>query len=247
MEETASLEERAAAEAAARRAEGQSATDDLRRRLLEAMLPHVPFDGWSNAALRAAARDIEVSAALARDAFPGGLAETAAFFSAEADRTMLEALEARTLGEMRVRDRVATAIRLRLEQATPHREAIRRALGLLALPQNARIATASLYHTVDAIWYAAGDTATDYNFYTKRLLLAGVYSSTLLFWLNDRSEGFEETWAFLDRRLDQVLRVGGTFGKLVGRVLDAPDRLLGRIVRPPGARRTRARRRSRRL
>lgn len=211
--------------------------DDLRPRLLEALLRHVPFDGWSQAALRAAARDIGVSTALARNAFPGGPPEMAAYFASEADRAMLEALEERALGPMRLRDRVATAIRLRLERATPHREAVRRALVVLALPQNARLGTTSLYRTVDAIWYAAGDTSTDYNFYTKRLLLAGVYSSTLLFWLNDRSEGFEDTWAFLDRRLDEVLRVGGTLGKLVGRALSAPDRLVERIVRPSGLRR----------
>lgn len=223
----------------AKDAHARDETDDLRRRLLDAVLRHVPFDGWSQAALRAAARDIGVSVALARNAFPDGPPEIAAFFAAEADRAMLEALEARALGDMRVRDRVASAIRLRLEEATPHREAVRRALALLALPQNARLATASLYHTVDAIWYAAGDTATDYNFYTKRLLLAGVYSSTLLFWLNDRSEGFEETWAFLDRRIDEVLRVGGTVGKVVGRALSAPDRLLERLVRPRSVRRRR--------
>ena len=125
-------------------------------------------------------------------------------------------------------DRVATAVRVRLEALGPHREAVSRGLAFLALPHNAALGTRCLYRTVDAIWYAAGDTATDYNFYTKRLLLAGVYTSTLLFWLNDRSEGYAQTWAFLDRRIGEVMRIGGTLGRTVGSLLDLPDRLLAR-------------------
>jgi ubiquinone biosynthesis protein COQ9 len=117
-------------------------------------------------------------------------------------------------------------VRARLEQLAPHREAVRRALSYLALPQNAALGAKCLYRTVDAIWYAAGDTATDYNFYTKRLLLAGVYSSTVLFWLNDKSEGYAETWAFLDRRIAEVVKLGGALGRTVGGLLDLPDRIL---------------------
>ena len=104
-------------------------------------------------------------------------------------------------------------------------QAVRRALSYLALPRNAALGAKCLYRTVDAIWYAAGDTSTDYNFYTKRLLLAGVYASTLLFWLNDTSEGRAETWAFLDRRIAEVTRLGGTLGRGIGALLDLPDRL----------------------
>ena len=93
------------------------------------------------------------------------------------------------------------------DRNTLHREAVRRGLSLLALPQYAPVATRLLYRTVDAMWYAAGDTSTDYNFYSKRALLAGVYSATLLYWLNDKSDGFEATWAFLDRRVANVLQV----------------------------------------
>ena len=102
---------------------------------------------------------------------------------------------------------IATAIRVRLEQTAGHREAVRRALSLLAMPLNAGKGPALLWRTVDAIWYAAGDTATDFNYYTKRGLLAGVYSATLLCWLEDRSEGFATTWSFLDRRISEVMRV----------------------------------------
>lgn len=214
--------------------------ETTRRKLLQATLPHVAFDGWSERALKAGAGDIGLDEAAALNAFPGGPAELLETFSREADRVMLERLEGLDLASMRVRDRIATAVRLRLEDLAPHREAVRRGLSFLALPGHAALGTRCLYHTVDAIWYAAGDTSTDYNFYTKRLLLSGVYSSTLLYWLNDRSEGFAETWAFLARRIEDVMRVAGTLGRLAGGVLDLPDRLFGR--RPgPGRRRAPAR------
>lgn len=199
--------------------------ETTRRRLLETTLNHVPFDGWSMTALQRAAGDLGLDAATAVNAFPGGPAELIVFHSAEADRRMLEELQPMDLPAMRVRDRIAAVVRLRLEQNAAHREAIRRALAFLALPQNGPLALKCLYRTVDAMWYAAGDTSTDYNFYTKRLLLSGVYSSTLLFWLNDESEGSAETWAFLARRIDEVLKVGGSLGKGVKALLDVPDRL----------------------
>lgn len=199
--------------------------ESTRRRLLDATLNHVPFDGWTMTALQRAAADLDLDAATAVNAFPGGAAELIAFHSAEADRRMLDELQPLDLPGMRVRDRIAAAVRLRLEQNTAHREAIRRALAFLALPQNGPLGLKCLYRTVDAMWYAAGDTSTDYNFYTKRLLLSGVYSSTLLFWLNDESEDFAETWAFLSRRIDEVLKIGGNLGKGVKSLLDLPDRM----------------------
>jgi len=203
--------------------------DKLRKDLLQASLAHVAFDGWSRTALRAAAGDLGVDPVLAFNAFPGGEAELIEAFSTWADHRMLDALAERDLAAMRVRDRIAAAVRLRLEQIEPHREAVRRGLAFLTLPPNAALGLKCLYRTVDAIWYAAGDRATDYNFYTKRLLLAGVYSSTLLVWLNDASEGHEETWAFLERRIAEVLKVGGRLGKAVTGVLDLPDRLARRL------------------
>lgn len=202
--------------------------ENLRARLLDAALPHIAFDGWSMTALRAAAHDLGVSEVLARNAFPGGPAELIEAFSNEIDRRMLAGLEARDLTTMRIRDRIHAAVRVRLELLTPHREAVRRGLSFLALPLNAALGARCLYRTVDAMWHAAGDTSTDYNFYSKRLLLSGVYSSTLLFWLNDRSEGHAATWAFLDRRIDDALRFGGTLGKSVASLLDLPDRLMSR-------------------
>ena len=208
--------------------------DETRDRLIAAALAHVPFDGWTGRALRAGAADLGLDPALAANAFPGGPAELLEAFSADIDRRMLAALEARDLKAMKHRHRVATAVRARLELLAPQREAVRRGLSFLTLPRNAALGAKCLYRSVDAIWHAAGDTSTDYNFYTKRLLLAGVYSATLLFWLNDESEDFSETWAFLDRRLAEVIKIGGGLGRALGGLLDLPDRILR--ARPRAAR-----------
>jgi ubiquinone biosynthesis protein COQ9 len=209
---------------------GTMTLEKLRGRLLAAALPHVAFDGWSETALRAAARDLDVDPALAFNAFPGGPEEMLEAFSSAADRDMLEALETRDLESMKVRERIATAVRLRLELVAPQREAVSRGVAFFALPPNAPLGLKCLYRTVDAIWYAAGDRATDYNFYTKRLLLAGVYASTLLYWLNDSSDDQAATWAFLDRRIDEVLKAGGRLGRTVKGALDLPDRLARRFA-----------------
>ncbi len=211
-------------------------TEKLRGELLQASLAHVAFDGWSRTTLRAAARDLDVDPVLAFNAFPGGAAELIEAFSTWADHRMLDTLAERDLAAMKVRERIAAAVRARLEQLEPHREAVRRGLAFMALPPNAAVGLKCLYRTVDAIWYAAGDRATDYNFYTKRLLLAGVYSSTLLYWLDDASEGHEQTWAFLERRIAEVLKVGGRLGKAVTGVLDLPDRLAQRLGPRPARR-----------
>jgi ubiquinone biosynthesis protein COQ9 len=188
--------------------------DADRARLLEAALDHVAFDGWSEPALRAAAQDTGIPLERALNAFPGGATELIAFHSEMADRAMLEALEQEPLAEMKVREKAAKAIRLRLEANMRNREAIRTALTALMMPQNTALAARLLYKTVDAIWYAIGDRSTDFNFYTKRGLLAGVYTATLFYWLNDKSEGAAATWTFLDRRIAEVMKVPQVLGKL---------------------------------
>jgi ubiquinone biosynthesis protein COQ9 len=182
--------------------------ESQRSALIEAMLPEVPFDGWSRAALRGGARRINVPAAKALALFSDGPAELVACFSRWADRRMLDRLESLLLDQLRVPDRIALAVNIRLEIVEPWREAVRRALTILSLPQNAPLAMRLLYQTVDGIWYAAGDSATDFSFYTKRATLAGIYPATLLYWLEDRSPGFADTRAFLDRRLAEAARVG---------------------------------------
>ncbi|MBV8652016.1 MAG: COQ9 family protein, partial [Alphaproteobacteria bacterium] len=154
--------------------------------LLLAVLPNVPFDGWSIAALRGAARSLGMSEAEAIELYPHTVALVEGF-SHWADREMIARIEGLDFEAMKVRERVAAAVRARLAVLEPHREAARRGLAVLALPQNAPLGLRLLYDTVDAIWYAAGDTATDFNFYTKRALLAGVYGATMLYWLDDRS------------------------------------------------------------
>jgi len=195
--------------------------DELRPLLVEAMLPHVPFDGWTATAAEAAGSDLGLPPGRASIAFPDGPAGMVAAYVDFADARMLAALGDR-LHNMKIRDRIATAVRTRLGQATDEREAVRRALAVLGQPQNLALGARTLWKTADTIWRAAGDTATDYNHYTKRLILGGVYSSTLLVWLDDQSEGFAATHAFLDRRIDDVMR----FEKAKARFLGDGDRRL---------------------
>lgn len=178
-----------------------------RDRLIEAVLPHVPFDGWGNAALDRAAEDTGIARDGARALFPGGARDLVNWHSRWADRRMMAALEKSGLEEMRIRDRIAFAVMTRFEQNAGDREAVRSALSFLALPRNAALAAELLYRTVDDIWFACGDRSTDWNFYSKRGLLAGVYSSTLMVWLNDESEDFADTRAFLDRRIGNVMAI----------------------------------------
>jgi ubiquinone biosynthesis protein COQ9 len=170
-------------------------------RLLDEVLRHVPFDGWTERALASCA-DPD---ACARE-FPGGISDVVREFNARADRAMIAAVQG--LGEeTRTRDRIAFAVRARLESLTPHREAARRLAAWAAMPGHQSLAARLVWRTVDAIWRAAGDRSTDFGFYTKRALLAGVYGATVLYWLEDRSPGSEETWRFLDRRILDVTRL----------------------------------------
>jgi ubiquinone biosynthesis protein COQ9 len=172
--------------------------------LLLALLPDVPFDGWTRHALLTAAHQLSISAAEAASQFPRGSADMVAAFSRWADRQMLARLDHLDLHELRTHERVAAAAMARLEALALYREAVRRALRVLAQPLNAPLAARLLYETVDAIWYAIGDEATDFSFYTKRALLAGIYAVTTLFWLEDRSANFTETRDFLERRLAEI-------------------------------------------
>jgi ubiquinone biosynthesis protein COQ9 len=185
-------------------------TPDLTARkdaLLEAMLPDVTFDGWSLVTLRAGARTLGLDDSEMLQLFPEGPGEAALWLDDWADRRMLAALEQMDLSALKVRERVAAGVAARLDALAPHREAVRRAIALKATPFGALRAARIVYRTVDAIWYAAGDTATDFNFYTKRSLLAAVYGPTVLYWLNDRSEGAADTHEFLRRRLAEIMKL----------------------------------------
>ncbi len=199
-----------------------------RERLMLAALPHVAFDGWTRTALAAGATDAGLDGSDAGRLFPGGAAELIRAFAEWADQRMVARMAADDVEAMRTHERIKTAVRARLQAVAPYREAVRRGLAHFALPANAPSGLKALYRTVDAMWYAAGDRAADFGFYTKRALLAGVFSATLVHWLDDTSEGNEATWAFLDRRIDDVMRIHRLRGRLerVAGGLPDPFRLL---------------------
>jgi len=174
---------------------------------IAAMLPHVPFDGWTRRSLRRGLADIGVLPDDAELLFPGGAADMIETFCDWADRQMEEGAAALDPA-MRLHQRVRAVIVLRLAQNRPHKEAIRRALALLALPGHARLGAVCLARTIDAIWRAAGERAVDFSWYTKRAILAAVYAATVLYWLRDGGEDDNATLAFLDRRLAGVGRIG---------------------------------------
>jgi ubiquinone biosynthesis protein COQ9 len=189
---------------------------------IDAMLPNVPFDGWTIRALRSGLAAAGLPEDEATILFPGGAADMIAVFCDLADRRMTEA--AAHLPETKLTARVRAIISLRLAMNRPHKEAVRRAASVLALPGNARAAAMITARTIDAIWHAAGDRSTDFSWYTKRAILTAVYASTLLFWLRDTSEADADTHAFLDRRLHcvgRVTRLRARAGSLLGQLLPA--------------------------
>lgn len=181
-------------------------TDTLRARIIDAAVGHVPFDGWSDVTLRAAAADAGADPALARALFPRGAVDLALAWHRRGDAAMAARVRAETVTGMRYRDRIAQAVRFRIE-AAGDREAVRRGAALFALPIHAADGARAVWDTVDGIWTALGDTSDDINWYTKRATLAGVYSSTVLYWLGDETPESAATWAFLDRRIDDVMRI----------------------------------------
>ena len=191
-------------------------TDDMKDRLLEAALAHVPFDGWSDRSLRAAATDAGVDVALARALFPRGGVDLALAYHAQGDADMAARLAAMDLTALRFRDRIASAVRTRLELAD--RELVRRGSTLFSLPQHAPDGARAVWSTADRIWTALGDTSQDLNWYTKRATLSAVYGATVLYWLGDDSQGNQATWDFLDRRIEGVME----FEKLKAKFRENP-------------------------
>ncbi|HQU01060.1 MAG TPA: COQ9 family protein [Acetobacteraceae bacterium] len=179
-------------------------TDDL----IDALVPLVPLQGWTMSSLRQALADLGHDPADAPLIFPGGAAEMIEYWSSLTDRRMSEAAIAADLAAYRTPGRVRAIISLRLELLRDHKTAASRALAILALPDTAALAARLTARTVDEIWHAAGDKSADFAWYTKRALLAGVYGSTLLYWLRDSSFDDEPTLAFLDRRLANVAQIG---------------------------------------
>jgi ubiquinone biosynthesis protein COQ9 len=208
--------------------------DEMRETLSAAIPQNAAFDGWTPAALNMAAAATGINPAIATLAFPGGAVDMIDGWFGSIDRAMLRAVPFEQLSTMKIRARIIALVEARINVMIPDIEALRRALAILALPQNLPHAAKLGWRAADAIWRAAGDTSTDLNHYSKRTLLAGIYTATVMAMLDDQSEGFAETRAFLGRRVDGVMR----FEKLKGRFThNAPERLslarfLGRLRYP---------------
>ncbi|MBP1806520.1 COQ9 family protein [Rubellimicrobium aerolatum] len=202
-------------------------TDPTRGALLKAILPHVPFEGWSDRAFAAAAREAEVTLAEAQAAAPRGALDLAVEWHRQGDRRMLRALHDADPSTLRMRDRIAFALKARM-QALPEREALRRSASLFALPSHAALGARLLWETADAIWTALGDSSRDGNWYSKRATLAAVLASVVLYRLSDDSPRLERTNAFIDRRIDGVM----AFEKWKAEARDNP--MLRPLARPLG-------------
>ena len=180
--------------------------DAAKDAVLDAALHHVPFDGWSAATLAAATADSGVAPGLVTALFPRGAVDLALAYHYRGDALMQQRFAAENHDGMRYSEKVARAVRLRLEAASD-KEAVRRGTTLFALPQHAADGAKAIWGTADAIWKALGDTSTDLNWYTKRATLSAVYGATVLFWLGDDSTDHQATWEFLDRRIENVMQI----------------------------------------
>lgn len=207
-----------------------------REAVLDAAVPHVPFDGWSAATLKAALADSGVAPALGAALFPRGALDLALAYHRRGDRRMAAQLAEMDLAALRYRDRIAAAVMARLD-LVEDKELVRRGSTLFALPQNAAEGAKAIWGTADAIWTALGDTSEDVNWYSKRATLSAVYSATVLFWLGDDSPGHENTRDFLDRRIGDVMQIeklkaGLRENPLSKALLAGPMKLLGQIRAP---------------
>ena len=208
--------------------------DELRVALVKRLPQEAVFEGWNDKALDAAAESIGVPTDRARLAFAGGAGQMVDAWFAAIDLQMAEALPPEALAKMRVRDRITALVLARIAVMAPYREAARRALAVLAMPHNMAMATALGWRAADRMWRLAGDNSTGFAHYTKRMTLLGVYGATLLSFIDDDSEDHADTRAFLDRRIDEVMK----FEKFKARIKPDPDRhfsiarFLGRLRYP---------------
>ncbi len=206
-------------------------TGDMRQRILLATLPNVAFDGWNEGAVRAGLKGEDLAPDIFETVFPGGMAELAAYFSAEADQAMVRELTGEMAGSdwdaLSFEQRIGRAIIARIRFLQPHREAVRRLFAYLALSGNAVLAAKSLARTADAICHAAGDSSTDFNYYTKRAMIAGIEAASMLYWLADPSDDMVDTVDFVERRQRRLAGAGRTRHEITRRLglLPSPLRL----------------------
>lgn len=215
--------------------EAPSPLEQIRRRLALAVGENAVFDGWTEVAIDAAADSLGIDRAQARLAMPKDPAGMVDVYIQAVDRAMEAEFPPERIAAMKIRARIREMLWTRLRIMTPAKEAVRRGLAILAMPQNLALATRIGWRSADIMWRVAGDTATDYNHYTKRLTLSAVYGSTLLAWMNDDSEGSAGTSAFLDRRIDDVMRFEKWKADWRAGAINRPSltRFLGRLRYPP--------------
>jgi ubiquinone biosynthesis protein COQ9 len=212
-----------------------SPLEKLRRELALAVAENAVFDGWTRQAVDSAAAQLGIDPVKARLAMPKSQAAMIDLYIQEIDRALEAWFTPERLSGLKIRDKIRALVWRRLEIMAPAREAVRRALSILAMPQNIALALRISWRSVDAMWRIAGDTSTDFNHYTKRMTLAAVYGSTMLVWLDDRSEELSETASFLDRRIDDAMKIE----KLKAQWRGSSDqrlsfsRFLGRLRYPP--------------
>jgi ubiquinone biosynthesis protein COQ9 len=211
-----------------------SPLEQLRRRLALAVGENAVFDGWTAKAVDAAAGQLGINPPQARLALPKGQAGLIDCYIQAVDRALEAGFTPDRLEGLKIREKIRALVWKRLETMGPAREAVRRALAILAMPQHVPLAVRVSWRTADLMWRIAGDSSTDFNHYTKRITLGAVYASTLLVWLDDQSEGWSETSAFLDRRIDDVMK----FEKFKARWRGSgehlsPSRFFGRLRYPP--------------
>ena len=208
--------------------------DELKLALAPQLAPNAVFDGWSDKALGMAAAELGVPASRARLCFPGGAAEMIDAWFDSIDRAMAEAFPLERIEATKIRDRIRDLVMFRIERIDPDKEALRRALAILAQPQNLTLAARLGWRAADRMWRIAGDRATDFNHYTKRAILMGVYGSTQLIYMDDDSDGLATTRAFLNRRIEDVMRFEKTKAQWRGNRERLPSlsRFLGRLRYP---------------
>ncbi|MFA7596710.1 MAG: COQ9 family protein [Novosphingobium sp.] len=208
--------------------------EEIRALLAPTVADAAVFDGWSEAAVDSAATAAGVNAAVARLAFPNGAMDMIAAWIGSVDSAMEQAFSPEDLAALPVRERIRTLIRFRLGHVAGREEALKRALAIMALPNNAATALRIGWNSADAMWRLAGDTATDLNHYSKRAILAGVYAATLAFFADDDSGAKAETQAFLDRRIEGIIRFEKAKGQLFPRNAEhfSITRFLGRLRYP---------------
>ena len=205
--------------------------DELRPLLVAAALSHVPFDGWTRKALFAGADDMKLSHERAELCFPDLGRGMLIFWLKDLDQQHQQAIADANLDDLKIREKITACIHLRFALNAEHKEAVHRAVTTLALPSMAGEAAKANWRMADTCWRGIGDTSTDYNYYTKRLTLSAVYSSSLIYWLSDTSEDHADTWAFIDRRIDNVMQFEKVKAKVRQATANAPSlaRFLGRL------------------